>query len=185
MNIRVNNLRGKSLIKFSCPKICNLKYMPRGHHLPRLVFIFAGGVLALSFATACVPKAVRPASRLVVKVDISPRANNNNPVALDLVLVKNKTLFKELMKLSAGEWFEKRQQYRLDYPKETGLSTGSWEWVPGQVVTIDPMSFKDKFAGGLVFANYFTPGTHRAVINPTKPVVITLGAEEMVVTPEK
>src|SRR2546423_2735476 len=78
-------------------------------------------------------------SKLVMKVNVSPQANNNNPIALDLVLVKDKKLLKELMKISAKEWFEKRNQYRLDYPKETGLSTGSWEWVPGQVVKIDPI----------------------------------------------
>jgi type VI secretion system protein len=159
--------------------------MLRGSYLPRLVLIFACGVYVLVLMTACVPKAIRPASKLVLKVDITPQANNNNPVALDLVLVKNKKLFKELMKISAAEWFEKRNQYRLDYPKEIGLNAGSWEWVPGQVVNIAPMPFKEKYAGGLVFANYLNPGTHRAVVNPSKPIVITLGAEEIVVTPEK
>jgi type VI secretion system protein len=158
--------------------------MLRGTYLPRIVLIFAGGVSAL-WLTACVPKAIRPASKLVVKVDISPQANNNNPVALDLVLVKSGKLFKELMKIPASEWFEKRNQYRLDYPKELGLKAGSWEWAPGQVVQIDPMPFKDKFAGGLVFANYIAPGTHRAVFDPTKPLVIKLGAEEITVIPEK
>jgi len=153
--------------------------MLRGKYLPRLVLIFAGGVCALVLAAACVPKAIRPASKLTVKVDVSPQANNNNPVALDLVLVKDKKLFLELKKISAAEWFEKRNQYRLDYPKELGLSAGSWEWVPGQAVKIDPMSFKEKYAGGLVFANYFTPGAHRAVIDPTKPVVITLGPDDL------
>ena len=159
--------------------------MLRGNYLPRLVLILACGVYALVLLTACIPKAIRPASKLTVKVNVSREANNNNPVALDLVLVKSKKLLKELMKIPASEWFEKRNQYRLDYPKETGLNAGSWEWVPGQVVKLDPLSFKDKFAGGLVFANYLTPGAHRAVIDPSKPVEITLGAKEIVVTPEK
>jgi type VI secretion system protein len=159
--------------------------MLSGNYLTRLVLIFACGVYALILLSACVPKAIRPASKLVIKVNISPQANNNNPVALDLVLVKNKKLLKELMKISAGDWFEKRNQYRLDYPKEIGLNAGSWEWVPGQVVKIDPMPFKYKVAGGLIFARYFTPGTHRAVVDPGKPIVITLGAEDLVVTPEK
>lgn len=153
--------------------------------MPRTVLFLAGGVYLLVSVTACVPKIIRPASKLTVRVDISPQANNNNPVALDLVLVQSSKLYKELMKISAAEWFEKRKQYKLDYPKEIGLNAGSWEWVPGQVVKIDPMSFKYKVAGGLVFANYFTPGAHRAVINPSKPVVITLGADDIAVTPEK
>jgi len=153
--------------------------------LPRFL-ILACGVCALLWLSACVPKVIRPASKLVVRVEVSPQANNNNPVALDLVLVKSKKLLKELMKISASEWFEKRSQYRLDYPKETGLSAGSWEWVPGQVVQIDPMPFKEKYAGGLVFANYLAPGTHRAVIlDPSKPVVIKLEAEDITVIPPK
>jgi type VI secretion system protein len=154
--------------------------------MPRLVLILACCVYAFVLLTACVPKVIRPTSKLVVsRVDISPQANNNNPVALTLVLVQSKKLFKELMKISASEWFEKRNQYRLDYPKETGLNAGSWEWVPGQVVKLDPIPFKFKVAGGLVFANYFTPGAHRAVIDPGKKIVITLGAEDISVAPEK
>ena len=159
--------------------------MLKGNHLPRLVLIFACVVSAPVLLTACFPKVIRSTSKLMIKVDVSARANNNNPVALDLVLVKDKKLFKELMKISAAEWFEKRNQYRLDYPKEIGLSAGSWEWVPGQVVTIEPIPFKFKVAGGLVFANYFTPGTHRAVIDAKKPFVITLGPEDISVKPEK
>lgn len=159
--------------------------MIKTNYLPRLFFTIALAAYALCMLTACVPKVVRPASKLTVKVNISPDANNNNPVAFDLVLVKNGKLFKELMKISAAEWFEKRKQYKLDYPKETWLSAGSWEWVPGQVVKIDPITFKDKFAGGLVFANYLNPGAHRAVIDPTKAFVVTLGPKDISVTPEK
>ncbi|HJR08834.1 MAG TPA: hypothetical protein VJ842_16360 [Pyrinomonadaceae bacterium] len=159
--------------------------MLKENYLPRLVLFFLCAVAAPVLLTSCFPKVIRTTSKLMVKVNVTARANNNNPVALDLVLVKDKKLFKELMKISAAEWFEKRNQYRLDYPKELGLSAGSWEWVPGQVVTIEPIPFKYKVAGGLVFANYFTPGTHRAVIDASKPVVITLGAEDISVAPEK
>lgn len=159
--------------------------MLKGNYSPRLVSILACGVCLVFSQAACVPKVVRSTSKLMVKVDVSTQANNNNPVALDLVLVKDKKLFKELMKISASEWFEKRNQYRLDYPKELGLNAGSWEWVPGQVVTIEPIPFKFKAAGGLVFANYFTPGAHRAVINPGKPIKITLGTEDISVASEK
>jgi type VI secretion system protein len=159
--------------------------MLQGNYLLRLVLILTCGVYCACALAACFPKVSRSTAKLTMKVDISPRANNNNPVAVDVVLVRDKKLLKELMKISAAEWFEKRNQYRLDYPKELGLSAGSWEWVPGQVVQIEPIPLKMKAAGGLVFANYFTPGSHRAVINPGKPFVIKLGAEEIAVTPEK
>src|SRR5688572_32414526 len=111
------------------------------HSLRRSLLLSAGGIVALLFLTACpkvkVPKKIPGTSgesKLDVKVHVSPAANNNNPVAVDLVLVSDKKLLKQLMALSAREWFEKRHQFALDYPKETGLSAGRWEWVPGQQV---------------------------------------------------
>ena len=124
-------------------------------------------------------------SKVVIKVNVSPQANNNSPVALDLVLIKNKKLLKELMKISATEWFEKRNQYRLDYPKETGLSAGSWEWVPGQVVKIDPIPIKSKLTGGIIFAHYFTLGAHRALLDLRKTIVVNLGADDFTVETQK
>ena len=161
--------------------------MLRGNYLRRSIILSACGMFTLSLLAACggVRVPLFPPNKLMVKVDVSPQANNNNPVALDLVLVRDKNLYKELMKISAKEWFEKRSQYKLDYPKETGLSAGSWEWVPGQVVKLEPMPNNSAATRGLVFANYFTPGAHRAVIDPRKPIVITLGPEDIVVAPQK
>ncbi|MBD0371096.1 MAG: hypothetical protein ICV60_09700 [Pyrinomonadaceae bacterium] len=120
-------------------------------------------------------------SRLEPRVEISTSANQNNPVAIDLVLVSDKKLLDELKKLSAKEWFEKRNQYQLDYPKELELSTHRWEWVPGQVVKIAPVTVKFEISGGIIFANYFTPGAHRALINPRKNILIKLGEEDFTV----
>lgn len=182
----IKRLKDSLSLKFA-GKSATGKHMLKENYLRRTVSLLACGVFALTLIPACggVRVPLFPPNKLMVKVNISPQANNNNPVALDLVLVKDKNLFKELMKISAKEWFEKRSQYRLDYPKETGLNAGSWEWVPGQVVKIEPMPMNFKATRGLVFANYFTPGAHRAVIDPSKPIVITLGPEDIVVTPEK
>ena len=120
-------------------------------------------------------------SKLDVKVHVSPAANNNNPVAVDLVLVSDKKLLKELMKMSASEWFEQRNQFALDYPKELGLGAGRWEWVPGQQVQIDKVIVKGEVAGGVIFANYFNAGTHRAPVDPRKGILITLGDEDLCV----
>lgn len=156
----------------------------------RSFFSLAGLLGFLLLFTACpkVPKAVRSKvpgasgdSKLDVKVHVSPRANNNNPVAVDLVLVKDKKLLQELMKMSASEWFEKRHQVELDNPKETGLAAGRWEWVPGQQVKLDMVPVKLEVSGGVVFANYFSAGTHRAPIDPRKGVLITLGDENICV----
>jgi type VI secretion system protein len=124
-------------------------------------------------------------SRLDVRVHIAPAANKNNPVAVDLVLVSNKKLLKELMKMSAREWFERKRQIQLDYPKETDLGAGSWEWVPGQAVQLDRVPVRRAIIGGVVFANYVTDGAHRAVINPRKDLLLTLGEDDVCVQSAK
>lgn len=122
-------------------------------------------------------------SKLVMRVNVSPQANNDYPVAVDLVLVKDKELLKDLMNLSAKEWFENRIQYQSDYPK-IELSTHQWEYVPEQQAVSYRVPLMGNLAGGIIFANYSTPGTHSAVIDPRKSVVVNLnvGAETITVT---
>src|SRR6476619_2832817 len=147
-----------------------VKTMRTCHRFSRSIIILVGGIAFVLLFTACpkvkVPKTVRRVSgsgdsKLEVKVHVSPKANNNNPVAVDLVLVQNKKLLQEPMKMSASEWFEKRHQVELDYPKETELDAGRWEWVPGQDVKVDQVPVKMDVVGGVVFARYFNAGTHR------------------------
>ena len=154
----------------------------------RSLLLSASAVALVLLFTACpkvkIPKKIPGTSgesKLDVKVSVSPAANNNNPVAVDLVLVSDKKLLQELMKMSASEWFEKRHQFALDYPKESGLSAGRWEWVPGQQVQLDRVTVKLETVGGVVFANYFNAGTHRALIDPRKSFRITLGEEDLCV----
>ena len=156
----------------------------------RTLACLTGTFLFLLLFTACpkVPKVVRKTvpgasgnSQLDVKVHVSPRANNNNPVAVDLVLVSDNKLLQELMKMSAREWFEKRLQVELDHPKETDLDVARWEWVPGQQVQVDRVPVKLEIVGGVVFANYFNAGAHRASIDPRKGILITLNDENFCV----
>jgi type VI secretion system protein len=162
----------------------------------RTLLFFLGGSALLVLLTACpkvkVPKAVRSTipgasgeSKLRVKVHVVPTANKNNPVAVDLVLVSDKKLLKELTKMSARDWFENRHQVQLDYPKETDLTAGTWEWVPGQAVEVELLPVKLEIVGGVVFANYFNEGPHRAVINPRKDILITLGEDDLCVQSAK
>ena len=154
------------------------------------------GFAFLISLTACpklkVPKAVRSTipgasgeSKLDVKVHVSAAANRNNPVAVDLILVSDKKLLKELMKMSAKDWFAQKHQVQLDYPKEKDLTAGSWEWVPGQTVKLDRFTVRLEIVGGVVFANYLTDGIHRAAIDPRKPFLLTLGEDDLCVQSAK
>jgi hypothetical protein len=125
-------------------------------------------------------------SVLSVRVHVLPEANGGNPVALDLLLVSDKNLLKELQKMTATDWFAKRNQIILDHPKEGQLVVRQWEWVPGQVIPPDRLKVPPEIKAAVVFANYFNPGEHRAVIDPrAKDVLIELGEDKIQVVTQK
>ncbi|HYJ88763.1 MAG TPA: hypothetical protein VEW46_22045 [Pyrinomonadaceae bacterium] len=161
----------------------------------RKLLPLVGGMVFVILLTACpkkVPNIVRKVvpgasgeSKLAVRFHVSPTANKKHPVAVDLVFVSDKKLLEELKKMTAREWFESRKQVQLDYPKEINLLAGSWEWSPGQFVEPQCLPVKLEITGGLVFARYFNDGPHRAVINPRKDVLITLGDDSLSVQSAK
>lgn len=118
----------------------------------------------------------------LIALDVKPDANLNHPIALDLVIVYNTALMKDLLGISSKEWFEKRSQYKLDYPGD--LQNWEWELVPGQAVPFFklPGHARDG-VGGIIFASYVTPGTHRARFDPYEGIVVRLEEREFVVHP--
>ena len=113
--------------------------------------------------------------RFLVHVNVANGANNNNPVAMDLVLLLDKNLVKEVAKLSAKDWFERRIQIQRDMPGKSEIV--SWEWVPGQSAGPIAVAVNPATKGAFVFASYLNPGDHRAAIDVRSPVVIQLQDE--------
>ncbi|MFH0844232.1 MAG: hypothetical protein V1930_02055 [Pseudomonadota bacterium] len=121
--------------------------------------------------------------KLVVKVDMSERANNNTATALELVFVYDETLLKEFMKISAAEWFQKKEQFKRDYPGDTGFESWEWEWVPGQNISIIKIPLRPRAKSGIIFAGYHGPGPYRARIDPHESVEIKLLEKDFIVKP--
>lgn len=146
---------------------------------------------ALTVALTGCPKPPKPlpgspkASKIEVQVYVAPNANRGRPVALDLVLVRDKELLKKLKEMSAAEWFEQREQIMLDTPKEGALVVGQWEWVPGQVIKAHVERVEPEVRAAVVFANYSNPGEHRAVLDPRRNIQLRLGESKLVVTQVK
>jgi type VI secretion system protein len=120
-----------------------------------------------------------------VKVDTvtfvaAPNANDNSPVAIDLVIAYDQMLLGELVKLPARQWFERREQFRRDYPETIQIE--SWELTPGQTRAAQPIDVRRQSIGALVFANYLTPGEHRVRVGKEKALVITLLAKTFTAT---
>lgn len=121
--------------------------------------------------------------KLDVTVTADKLANQNNPVAVSLLLVYDNQLLQELQSMPASQWFEKQSQIRENYPGKTGFESWYWEWVPDQKVPAQELPLRANAKAGIVFANYLTPGEHRAVFKPTQSVQINLQKEGFKVQP--
>jgi type VI secretion system protein len=139
-----------------------------------VVLITAGLVLA-----ACATKV--STERVDVRVDAA--ANDNSPVPVELVLVKEEEMLEALLALSAREWFEQRAQLRADFPK--AFQSAYWEFVPGQRMEISRLPFGRKGHALIVYANYSAPGEHRLRIDTRERVTLLLGEAGFSVEPAR
>lgn len=112
--------------------------------------------------------------KLQLAVSVSADANQNHPVATDLVFVYDEKLMEELIKLSAKEWFEKRDQIKRDHVEGKGLDVWAWEWTPGQEIPVQELPLNARTEAALIFADYLSPGAHRIRVEPFKDIRIRL-----------
>lgn len=114
---------------------------------------------------------------VVMRVTVTDELNDLSPVAVDLVVVYDKEVLAMLGKLSAEEWFRggMRSQFLKDHPQHRA-DTWHWEWVPGQVVAEQDLAYEHGVKGGVIFADYFFPGDHRAKVDLAKPFLLHLAA---------
>jgi len=94
-------------------------------------------------------------------------SNGSSPTAVDVVFVYESGVIDVLQAATAADWFSRRHQFLRDFPE--GLAVKSWEVVPDSVLPIWEVTdeFKENQTGDLVvtafvFADYLSPGDHRA-----------------------
>ncbi|MGI4851344.1 MAG: hypothetical protein ACRYGR_05330 [Janthinobacterium lividum] len=96
-----------------------------------------------------------------INIILDQDANNTSATAVDLVITYKPELMKALTKMTADDYFKVADQIRRDYPET--LRIWRWELTPGQTVTDysinSAQEIYDPF-GAIVFARYFTPGSH-------------------------
>lgn len=137
--------------------------------------------VAVASTTSCMTNLkTRP---MCLRTSIVPEANGNSPVAIDLVLVRDKDLIKEISKLSASDWNQRRDQFLLDYPEKKQMIDYRWEWVPGQQVRCANLPITPKPKAVYLFAGYSSKGDHRARIDLRKGLNLKLMAADFEVTP--
>ena len=119
-----------------------------------------------------------------VVIDTAADANDNTPVAVDIVAIADASLVPVVQTLSATQWFNARAQLQRDYPG--GLHVWSLELVPGSRFTADdnPLSGAPAEAT-LLFARYRSEGEHRLRLDKTTALHLQLMADEAVLAPEQ
>ncbi len=119
--------------------------------------------------------------RLRVSVEAEPGANNDTPVAVAVLVVYEDSVFRDLSKLSAAEWFEQAEQRMRDNPERTDFDLLSWEVMPGQRIKELNVELQGRPADGLVFADYLSEGQHRNRFNPERRILVVLGKSDFAV----
>jgi len=147
-------------------------------------------LVAAGFTAGCaVPKhatnvvGIHREVKFFMQLNVTPTANNNNPIPMDLVMVMDKKLIKEVGKLTAKDWFERRVQIQRDYPNLTEVIP--WELVPGQHTGTISIEVNQKAQGAFLFARYLTPGDNRAAVDVRVPIVVNMLEEGFTVQPLK
>jgi type VI secretion system protein len=81
-------------------------------------------------------------------------------VPFDVVVVRNKSLLKQISQLDAATWFSSKGRCNYRGGAKAKVQFYSWELVPGQTFRLDvPVAADTKAVYG--FADYSTPGNHR------------------------
>ncbi len=131
-------------------------------------------VLAACFGTftGCATKVTTQSFQVVA----TPHANHDSPVPVDVVLIKTKPLVPMVTGLSARQWFQERDQLVRDHPGQ--IVYRSWQFVPGQVVDVRHLPFRNRKGVALVvFADYLSQGVHRLRVDPMKKFRLILNAD--------
>jgi type VI secretion system protein len=111
-------------------------------------------------------------------LDVAPLANNDTPLAVDFVAVKDPELYKLLLSIPSKQWFEQREQLRRDYLQ--ALTVWSLELVPGQFMESRDIPMAGNPAIGLlVYAGYNNPGTHRLRLDQQQKVWLRFESKNM------
>ncbi|MGH9561471.1 MAG: hypothetical protein ACRD3S_08450, partial [Terracidiphilus sp.] len=115
-------------------------------------------------------------SPLGLQVSIDPTANNNSPVELDAVLIKDRGFWKTAPSMAAKDWFAQKGDLERRY--QSKLIVSSWEWPPGQPIAPIVIRVPRWLKGAMVFASYPSPGTHSAPVPKGGKVSISLQQDD-------
>jgi type VI secretion system protein len=130
-------------------------------------------------------KSVRKVSRMTgettLNITIDQDANQNTPIAVDVVAASDAKTLKDVSAMTAQAWIQKRTNFVRLHPN--AVRVYSWEWVPGQEVAAVKIPQTALASGIILFANYQGPGEHSTILPPSGVVSIRFGPKDFQILP--
>lgn len=143
----------------------------------------AGLALAVLAAGAASCSGAPAPLRMLLEFSVAPRANQNSPVPLSVVAVRDPKLIAKLEEMTAKQWFDQRAQLRRDFPGDDTFTEWEWEYVPEQTPPPVVIEIDGRALAAFLFANYSGPGDHRFRIGPFRRLRIDVGVDEVAIRP--
>ncbi len=121
--------------------------------------------LLCALAIGCGPSGP---TRLVMKFDVSRKANDDHPLQVEVVVAYDAELVDELDRLTANEWFEQREQRIRSNPDGAAFTYKRYELTPGLEVDDVELPLRGVPAQGILYAGYYSRGKHSARFDPAR-----------------
>ena len=152
-------------------------------HFSRAIALM-GIVFALALSSCTLFEAQAPKVALEsLRLSVLPNANDNSPIAIEIVTTTDLALAATLSTLPANKWFAQKQQFQNDFADK--ITVWRAELPPSQQLKLDPAPFyKTRSYGVFLFANYYSAGDHRARLEAYEKATIRFEATEFTVSQE-
>ena len=116
-------------------------------------------------STSSVSDETLPSEKIIprsmkVTIQALDDANENTPVAVDVVYTLSQELAQKLSTMSAKEYFKMRDQLIRDYINLVMIH--GWEIPPGHTVKEEMNALHPQTQAAFLFADYDVPGVHRS-----------------------
>jgi predicted component of type VI protein secretion system len=131
---------------------------------------------ALSHPGKSLEQAMGHPPTLALQVNVASDANADSVVPFDVVVVRNKSMMKQISQLDAAAWFSAKGRCNYRGGPKANVEFYSWELVPGQTFRLDvPVTADTKAVYG--FADYLTPGDHRIALASSGSQFVNMGED--------
>lgn len=130
---------------------------------------------ALTHPVAALKQALGAPPALGLQGAVATKANQDQVVDLDVVVIGDNASLKQIEKMDAATWFGAKGRCTFLGQKGAKVEFHSWQFAPGQTFYVRLVT-GDAAKAVLAFADYSTPGPHRVVLARSGAQMLELGS---------